>query len=167
LCVLFFVLHATATTEIYTLSLHDALPIYDDPELAEGVPDESGPLDRRRGPVEDRGPDERGLEDQPHRRIDDGDLPDLIVVREDRSEEHTSELQSRRDLVCRLLLEKKNACASTPSSTMRACRSRLTSSNRARVPACSSTPYHQPLCPNIRDPYSTCTRDCLTSYSTS
>src|SRR5204863_3451042 len=84
LCVLFFVLHATATTEIYTLSLHDALPIYDDPELAEGVPDESGPLDRRRGPVEDRGPDERGLEDQPHRRIDDGDLPDLIVVREDR-----------------------------------------------------------------------------------
>src|SRR5690349_22763699 len=65
----------TATTEIYTLSLHDALPI-------------SAP---RRGSqivnvVPAPGADATAM----------------------RSEEHTSELQSRRDLVCRLLLEKKN-----------------------------------------------------------
>src|SRR6266496_6577607 len=69
---LFFFFNDTATTEIYTLSLHDALPI------------------SRRGtdrthPGGQRLPSQGG-----------------------RSEEHTSELQSRRDLVCRLLLEKKN-----------------------------------------------------------
>src|SRR5690349_25090167 len=72
-----FFFNDTATTEIYTLSLHDALPIYLDPRPA-GGPRAAGVADRA-------GPD-----DQPHR-----------------SEEHTSELQSRRDLVCRLLLEKK------------------------------------------------------------
>src|SRR5436305_4095388 len=70
-----FFFNCPATTEIYTLSLHDALPIYDQPPvlgaravvLAALVPDQPGP----------------------------------------RSEEHTSELQSRPHLVCRLLLEKK------------------------------------------------------------
>src|SRR6266496_6770744 len=77
-CLLFFLSHIfffffffndTATTEIYTLSLHDALPIF-------------SCWCRRRG-----------------------GLPWHSCTR--RSEEHTSELQSRRDLVCRLLLEKK------------------------------------------------------------
>src|SRR5690349_25150659 len=70
---LFFFFNDTATTEIYTLSLHDALPI---------------------------------SEMRTERRI-----RNLFSVAcrptEYRSEEHTSELQSRRDLVCRLLLEKK------------------------------------------------------------
>src|SRR6266849_823118 len=74
-CLLYF-FNATATTEIYTLSLHDALPIFD----------------RRTGPF-------RG-ESSPLF----GDAP---VDGKNRSEEHTSELQSRVDLVCRLLLEKK------------------------------------------------------------
>src|SRR5256712_13883041 len=69
----FFFFNDTATTEIYTLSLHDALPIC-----------------RRHRP----------------RRRRDADAP-ACRVRDGRSEEHTSELQSRSDLVCRLLLEKK------------------------------------------------------------
>src|SRR5471032_3711948 len=69
----FFFFNDTATTEIYTLSLHDALPIY-----LRCIPE----LQLRRSP------DRRG-----------GGR---------RSEEHTSELQSHHDLVCRLLLEKKN-----------------------------------------------------------
>src|SRR5277367_7193275 len=68
----FFFFNDTATTEIYTLSLHDALPIF---ILL------------------------------PHRQ------DCLWLLRDDykvaRSEEHTSELQSHHDLVCRLLLEKK------------------------------------------------------------
>src|SRR5690349_24220511 len=79
-CVFFFTV--AATTEIYTLSLHDALPI---------CPSEPGA--RRPGPSE---PGAR--RPGPARRI---------PRRPGRSEEHTSELQSRRDLVCRLLLEKK------------------------------------------------------------
>src|SRR5690349_22919215 len=71
-----FFFNDTATTEIYTLSLHDALPI------SQGVP-----LLHL-----------RDLVDPPGRRA---------RPRRQRSEEHTSELQSRRDLVCRLLLEKK------------------------------------------------------------
>src|SRR5215510_16348960 len=78
----FFFFNDTATTEIYTLSLHDALPIYD---LAER-PGGRGPK-RRADPREHRGNGRLGR----HRR----------------SEEHTSELQSRGHLVCRLLLEKK------------------------------------------------------------
>src|SRR2546428_10185155 len=72
---IFFFFNDTATTEIYTLSLHDALPIC-----------------RRRQSASDwgcargRGP---------------------AFPWSARSEEHTSELQSRSDLVCRLLLEKK------------------------------------------------------------
>src|SRR2546422_6305758 len=73
---LFFFFNDTATTEIYTLSLHDALPISARPE-ARAAP--SG---------------------QDHR------VRYKFFFR--RSEEHTSELQSRLHLVCRLLLEKKN-----------------------------------------------------------
>src|SRR5215203_7520252 len=70
-CFFFFFFNDTATTEIYTLSLHDALPI---------------PRREALG---------RGAGCGRHRRA----TP--------RSEEHTSELQSRQYLVCRLLLEKK------------------------------------------------------------
>src|SRR6266478_10009179 len=78
----FFFFNDTATTEIYTLSLHDALPIWSgvhsppDHDLRSGAPDGG-----RAGPAR-------------------GCIPS-------RSEEHTSELQSQSNLVCRLLLEKK------------------------------------------------------------
>src|SRR6185312_13601108 len=70
-----FFFNDTATTEIYTLSLHDALPIF-----ARGAPRIRRARARR-------------------------STPRALVY--DRAEEHTSELQSRSDLVCRLLLEKK------------------------------------------------------------
>src|SRR5258707_10738916 len=75
---LFFFFNDTATTEIYTLSLHDALPISFSRPAGGCGPARSGP--GHGGP---------------------------------RSEEHTSELQSRQYLVCRLLLEKKK----NPSNT--------------------------------------------------
>src|SRR5438034_9489970 len=79
-----FFFNDTATTEIYTLSLHDALPIL--PRGADGV--------GGRRAVAKRGARAVGIEiDAPHLA--------------QRSEEHTSELQSHSDLVCRLLLEKK------------------------------------------------------------
>src|SRR3712207_9370480 len=78
----FFFFNDTATTEIYTLSLHDALPIF---------------RRARRGGRRPR----RG---RPPRRAPRGRRPRTATGR---SEEHTSELQSRQYLVCRLLLEKK------------------------------------------------------------
>src|SRR5204862_6398942 len=77
----------TATTEIYTLSLHDALPICVPGDRI--VITESGIL----APADVARMRSRGV--------------NAFLVGEARSEEHTSELQSRRDLVCRLLLEKK------------------------------------------------------------
>src|SRR2546426_12209205 len=79
---LFFFFNDTATTEIYTLSLHDALPIF---QCSRGFAAlrsnfRAAPAARPRTPVAARGA---------------------------RSEEHTSELQSPCNLVCRLLLEKK------------------------------------------------------------
>src|SRR2546429_6313925 len=77
LCFFFFFFNDTATTEIYTLSLHDALPI----------------LIRI---------------DQTNSGIRNIVIPGARMLKTDvRSEEHTSELQSRLHLVCRLLLEKK------------------------------------------------------------
>src|SRR2546429_5208657 len=75
--VYFFFFNDTATTEIYTLSLHDALPI-------------SWPRHRFR-----------------QSRDSGSRLGKRQAVLRNRSEEHTSELQSRLHLVCRLLLEKK------------------------------------------------------------
>src|SRR5437588_6564842 len=83
-----FFFHDTATTEIYTLSLHDALPIC---RLL--------PRPRRLG--------EPGWRPRRLRR----DRP-----AGGRSEEHTSELQSHSDLVCRLLLEKKKKKRKTHTS---------------------------------------------------
>src|SRR2546429_6090261 len=92
--VLLFFFNDTATTEIYTLSLHDALPIY---RLRR-----SRPLPRLGGRRPARAPrvDVRGLEPPVEDRR-------RLRRRRARSEEHTSELQSRLHLVCRLLLEKK------------------------------------------------------------
>src|SRR2546429_1152932 len=82
----FFFFNDTATTEIYTLSLHDALPIYGRLRAL------ARPHARARGA----------------RSAGDGcAAPRGGVRRLARSEEHTSELQSRLHLVCRLLLEKK------------------------------------------------------------
>src|SRR3712207_7947056 len=88
----FFFFNDTATTEIYTLSLHDALPICPvGRDLALERPVRARVLDDLRDPVV-------GLADR--REVG---APERV-----RSEEHTSELQSRQYLVCRLLLEKKN-----------------------------------------------------------
>src|SRR3712207_9537370 len=84
-----FFFNDTATTEIYTLSLHDALPISNSQVR-------TAALDQ---PAKTTGP--RGT------RV--GLIPEWRVMSRamPRSEEHTSELQSRQYLVCRLLLEKK------------------------------------------------------------
>src|SRR2546427_7542632 len=105
----FFFFNDTATTEIYTLSLHDALPI------SHHVGADHQPLDdlHRFGTSEV-----------------EGDATLVAVHRQEgrrhlplRSEEHTSELQSQSNLVCRLLLEKKKKtrqnwmpCPKTPFS---------------------------------------------------
>src|SRR3712207_8137162 len=90
-----FFFNDTATTEIYTLSLHDALPI----SVRSGSPRWQPPA----------------LGGDASRADGAGDAGDRRRVRVRcaladgaRSEEHTSELQSRQYLVCRLLLEKKN-----------------------------------------------------------
>src|SRR5262249_60521567 len=84
----FFFFNAPATTEIYTLSLHDALPIFSGPRPACGSPRPTRPA------------------------------PPCCATRaagrsRSRSEEHTSELQSLTNLVCRLLLEKKKTNTNT------------------------------------------------------
>src|SRR2546422_5536654 len=76
----FFFFNDTATTEIYTLSLHDALPISDLPA---------------------------GKYQVKVARPGFQAFSQTVAIEESRSEEHTSELQSRLHLVCRLLLEKK------------------------------------------------------------
>src|SRR5438874_5476787 len=89
-----FFLPAPPTTEIYTLSLHDALPIFRD-DRDDLLAADAGSADLA---------------------ASNASLPAVCApsrclanrrIRPGRSEEHTSELQSRRDLVCRLLLEKK------------------------------------------------------------
>src|SRR5256885_3188829 len=96
----FFFFNDTAPTEIYTLSLHDALPIFE-PFRQPEVGDE-----RRRG-GQILGPF------QQHVGRLQITVNDAAVVGVLRSEEHTSELQSPCNLVCRLLLEKKK---SSPAS---------------------------------------------------
>src|SRR3712207_8310775 len=89
-----FFFNDTATTEIYTLSLHDALPI--STETPFNSIGSGGRRARSSASVSStsRVADESG------------------TVERTRSEEHTSELQSRQYLVCRLLLEKKNRLSS-------------------------------------------------------
>src|SRR5256885_16900402 len=97
LFIYFFFFNDTATTEIYTLSLHDALPIWLIPLLAAvrvGLP-ATTKFRRGTSPIKSRAaaPTTAILESCSRRLR--------------RSEEHTSELQSPCNLVCRLLLEKK------------------------------------------------------------
>src|SRR5947199_6288471 len=83
----FFLFNHPATTELYTLSLHDALPIWPPPRCprwSARTGSTSAPTTMPRSPTTTR-----------------------QVASASRSEEHTSELQSLRHLVCRLLLEKK------------------------------------------------------------
>src|SRR5207249_10527082 len=91
-----FFFNDTATPEFYTLSLHDALPISRgaEPDRVLQAGHALGRSSHRGG--RDPGGGARGVRSAAHR-----------PPRADRSEEHTSELQSRFDLVCRLLLEKK------------------------------------------------------------
>src|SRR5947208_14932126 len=86
---LFFFFNDTATTEIYTLSLHDALPIF---------------LDVNRS-------------HEPGRQQDGIAGGALFRHQPARSEEHTSELQSPDHLVCRLLLEKKKTNNTNKTTT--------------------------------------------------
>src|SRR5436309_14479061 len=81
----FFFFNDTATTEIYTLSLHDALPIFHRGTRGAGVIGAAQDVQLR--------------------------------LQLQRSEEHTSELQSRENLVCRLLLEKKKKKKKKTTST--------------------------------------------------
>src|SRR5690554_7630678 len=93
----------TATTEIYTLSLHDALPIFAELEMEEvDAPVEEVKTQLEENPIIDEDADcfAELIENNDEQSVDD----DLSA---ERSEEHTSELQSRPHLVCRLLLEKK------------------------------------------------------------
>src|SRR5205823_14770432 len=103
----FILSHAPPTTELYTLSLHDALPICRHRRPAgrrAGAARERAALPRNRRVGERRGLDaRRGRPDQLREPRDGADAR----LRGPRSEEHTSELQSLAYLVCRLLLEKK------------------------------------------------------------
>src|SRR3712207_7698038 len=92
-----FFFNDTATTEIYTLSLHDALPIY-------RLRDASTRVEASRG----NSPHSAFLLPCSCPLASQGVPPHLPLPHKGRrSEEHTSELQSRQYLVCRLLLEKK------------------------------------------------------------
>src|SRR3712207_8322669 len=93
----FFFFNDTATTEIYTLSLHDALPICGRAPSGTGS-EASFPRCRTQGSMSH------------HPKLKHVSLVNVHLTGPSdasRSEEHTSELQSRQYLVCRLLLEKK------------------------------------------------------------
>src|SRR5260370_4775586 len=85
---IFFFFNDTATTEIYTLSLHDALPI----SLLD-LSSSGSPRYHSQAPSN----------------------PEIALSVATRSEEHTSELQSHLNLVCRLLLEKKKTTSTSSS----------------------------------------------------
>src|SRR3712207_8794140 len=102
-----FFFNDTATTEIYTLSLHDALPIW--PPRPRSLADERRPVVEASRPARDqRLVRLRAAATATCWRWTLG-IPQYRARRnpKTRSEEHTSELQSRQYLVCRLLLEKK------------------------------------------------------------
>src|SRR5437667_7673021 len=102
-----FFFNDTATTEIYTLSLHDALPISCKKNPL--ILPQSGPYAHS--------------------------IPNPAAWFESRSEEHTSELQSHHDLVCRLLLEKKKQ--ENPGRTGRPAGARTVPESRAPIRSCA------------------------------
>src|SRR5438874_10728593 len=105
-----FSANETATTEIYTLSLHDALPISPITELGALELDK---LYKEKDRMKLAVALNNILAAPSFETWLKGDPLDLTT----RSEEHTSELQSRRDLVCRLLLEKKKFPSKTRTTT--------------------------------------------------
>src|SRR2546430_10134381 len=106
MCSPFFFFNDTATTEIYTLSLHDALPI-------------SGRPRSRNHAVHARYHSSAPLRPACRDGRDPRDRPPPGAARHRRrSEEHTSELQSQSNLVCRLLLEKKKGTYHPMMSTI-------------------------------------------------
>src|SRR3989442_5785415 len=108
---LFFFFNDTATTEIYTLSLHDALPIF-------------------------LGREAVGERQHPHALLQ---FDPLGPAAEQRSEEHTSELQSRPHLVCRLLLEKKNSAHGIAGSRKNQCTALVSTRSVCQPTNCSTT----------------------------
>src|SRR2546430_11551853 len=99
--IFFFFFNDTATTEIYTLSLHDALPIYRY-RVSRGDLNFANPF--RLDPVLNV---EATTTIEQHEITLNFNGPASKLTLAYRSEEHTSELQSQSNLVCRLLLEKK------------------------------------------------------------
>src|SRR3712207_7582897 len=95
-----FFFNDTATTEIYTLSLHDALPI-------SSAASASSPAGLVSGSRSSRGRVPRAVPRVGSSSVAASTYASATCLGVDRSEEHTSELQSRQYLVCRLLLEKK------------------------------------------------------------
>src|SRR2546430_5114372 len=106
---LLFFFNDTATTEIYTLSLHDALPI-----------SHPGTANHSKGSKYGRS---EGRQMVPAKKWAKSAWSSGTATTPARSEEHTSELQSQSNLVCRLLLEKKN--------------------NESRVPLLFRLPVHE------------------------
>src|SRR2546430_8872870 len=104
---LFFFFNDTATTEIYPLPLHDALPILH----------------------QKRAQSERGV-----RTCRSEHSATAVRQKSVRSEEHTSELQSQSNLVCRLLLEKKKRSRTSRSWTTRPTSATLTTSTPHSTP---------------------------------
>src|SRR5439155_22624679 len=95
-----FFFNDTATTEIYTLSLHDALPISWDGRMMYSLSKALG-----------------FSLDAPWQDLPKGKQQAILYgIDPKRSEEHTSELQSRGHLVCRLLLEKKKTAYQHPKT---------------------------------------------------
>src|SRR5437016_9680561 len=94
---MYFFLTATATTETYTLSLHDALPIFEEiPAKQQNVQK----VVRQLALLYASYANDTNL-------MDEDSSTEPLLEHAFRSEEHTSELQSLTNLVCRLLLEKK------------------------------------------------------------
>src|SRR2546430_9783929 len=106
-----FFFNDTATTEIYTLSLHDALPISMSRKFMKNYTVMRNLMNNPKSPLDIT------LHLLPS--LNEHDLKLLTTNKNIRSEEHTSELQSQSNLVCRLLLEKKTSKESKMGTVMR------------------------------------------------
>src|SRR5258708_11737114 len=106
-----FFFNDTATTEIYTLSLHDALPIWQDRQAGQR---------RDCGALWGYGGADHSLHgadgERPGFSAADGAMQAVVSTTVSRSEEHTSELQSPDHLLCRLLPAKKKKIAGSAGS---------------------------------------------------
>src|SRR5690606_41718349 len=101
-----FLLHAASTTQVSTLSLHDALPISRSASSDAARSPRSGGRSNRSSPTRSPASSPHGTASPPSGAVPTPSAG-MPCHAGRRSEEHTSELQSRENLVCRLLLEKK------------------------------------------------------------